>query len=427
MKLVQIPKKKKGEYRTICIPDSQTKEKLRLISSKIDSKIHSLEENGNISKNVIHGFHSGKSPVSNAWQHVGFEYTLSMDLKDFFDSVKPEHVNKILPKEIITEVFIDGYARQGLPSSPSVCNIAAIKMDNAILKWIKKKKYNIVYTRYADDLSFSFNERELFPVIKNYVIQMVGKNGFSINKKKTRLQWSKYGRREITGLMVDDKCVHTSRKFKRKMRAALHNKNLESYGGMEEWNKCKLPNEKRVCEQNKLFTTLNSNGKFKNIIKKGFKIHDLNEIKKGDYIITNDISYIWGMTDLSDGWTSCYRNNGCNSNAPLFLSQFDVSIGGLLSHKTIKYYGVKRRQLKARCIIYKTRKGERFATGFYGGGENIAKLKHFLSNNNISLKYPVNDEIIGYGSYYPKSTVYNGIKKVNVKMKSGKKLVKLKT
>ena len=44
---------------------------------------------------VVHGFYRGRSAVTNAMQHVGHQYTLSMDLENFFSSVTSEMFWKV--------------------------------------------------------------------------------------------------------------------------------------------------------------------------------------------------------------------------------------------------------------------------------------------------------------------------------------------
>lgn len=431
MRFIKIPKKKRGEYREICVPHKKLKHELRDILVSLENVLKNLERNGNINKNIIHGFVSERSPVTNAKPHIGYKYTLSMDLANFFDNVKPEHVKNIISKEIIDKVFINGSPKQGLPTSPLVCNIAATKMDSSIIKFLKKKNLNVVYTRYADDLSFSFNDKQYYILLKDHIKQIVNKTGFKINESKTRLQSSKFGNREVTGVMVGENGISVSRKFKRKMRAAKHQNNKSSFAGMEEWSKLKTPKskEEKTNFQEETYKTLVENNRAK---PNHFTIRQLKEIREDDFLITNDLAYMWGMTDLATDWTSCYKRNGSNCNAPIFISYFDSYVGLLLSKEKVNYFGVCRNKIRARCIIYNTKEGERVAGQFYGSSlHNREKLKDFLKKNGVKIVYPKmnlkNNQVKGYApSNINKTALYFG-KKVSVKLKNKtKSWVKIK-
>lgn len=80
---------------------------------------------------------------------------------------------------------------------------------------------NFVYTRYADDLAFSFNFPDVVEMLMREVPRIVEKHGFRINPSKTHLQCAKAGRRIITGVAVDSG-VHPTREIKRRIRAAAH-------------------------------------------------------------------------------------------------------------------------------------------------------------------------------------------------------------
>lgn len=380
MKIVKIPKKAKGEYRTIYCPSPAEKTKLKALLVELENTFKAFEKNGNIDSNIIHGFVSGKSPVTNATCHIGKNFTFSMDLEDFFDSVKVNQVSSKIPASMLSEVFVDGSPRQGLPTSPMVCNIAAISMDLAILRFLKKKAAPVVYTRYADDLSFSFNDFKTYEVLKNGIPNIIRKCGFKVKGSKTRLQDARYGLREVTGVMVGNDGIQVSRAFKRKMRAAKHQNNEESLRGMEEWAKLKVPSPKREV------TSIDLNLKLIYSIAKRKKIklidpvvYPLEEVRHGDFIFTNDLRYILGMSELSAGWTSCYKFKGVNCNAPLLISQFKSFIAAIVSRDVKEIYGEKRQKLKARCIVYELETGELFATQFYGdpsGRERIVEKLH---------------------------------------------------
>jgi hypothetical protein len=263
-KLIQIPKKKKGEFREICVPSQELKQKLRNINFELQ------KESLKFGKEV-QGFVSGRSPTSNATAHIGYNFSLSFDLKDFFDSIKPEMVDSKW-----SECFIDGHAYQGLPTSPSIANLAAIPIDKAILKSIEQyiktvcfcgENEKIVYTRYADDLTFSFNFYETYNQLKFTIPKIVESFGFQINNRKTHLQTKKFGRRIITGVAVDDTKIYAPREIRRKIRTARHKGLVKRLSGLNEWAKVKLSNSSPLVLNSLIFKDLNEVNRITNLLK----------------------------------------------------------------------------------------------------------------------------------------------------------------
>lgn len=232
MQVLRIPKGN-GKIRTVYAPDKEEKEHLQSLIPAL-TKIARARCN----PQVVHGFMPGRSPLTNALPHVGFDYTLSMDLKDFFDTVLITHVMDVIPPELLADVMKYGAARQGLPTSPIVANIAAAPMD---WDFVAELDEGVVYTRYADDLSFSFNDQNKIGLIASLACVLTKKYKFVINEAKTRVQCAKAGRRVITGVAVDDSRAYPTRAVRRKLRAARHQGNPGSRAGLTEWCKLKLP------------------------------------------------------------------------------------------------------------------------------------------------------------------------------------------
>lgn len=85
------------------------------------------------------------------------------------------------------------------------------------------KKYKLDYTRYADDLTFSTNDRHFVENQEKFLAEVsdvIIRTGFSINEKKTRLQF-KDSRQEVTGLIVNKK-LSVNHTYVRKTRAMAH-------------------------------------------------------------------------------------------------------------------------------------------------------------------------------------------------------------
>lgn len=257
MRIVKI-KKRRNEYRTIYVPSREEKKELKAILAELEKLECAYSP-------FAHGFVSGRNIITNATQHVGFLVTLSFDLKDFFDSVthlgfhKNDVWEKLYPisaeafQKSMELCFPDGAARQGLPTSPCLSNIASFDMDFEIYEKVKFIVKDFVFTRYADDITISINRinSDIISRIQSVVRETVEKYGFKENERKRRVQFASMGRREVCGLMVDDK-VYVSRHFRRRLRAAKHRlsqnpdngKQKQIVRGMLEFSKLKLPGKK---------------------------------------------------------------------------------------------------------------------------------------------------------------------------------------
>ena len=187
-----------------------------------------------------YAFVKGRNAALNAKCHIGKRYALSFDLKDFFDSISVSHVSGILPDNIIEDCFVDGAPRQGLSTSPLIATIALYKFDADIVRALNSKSERC-YTRYADDITISFNRPDFKSTIRAIVVSLVRKHGLVLNAKKTKLLDARNGRLIITGFGVDQHGIHPTRKTLKKMRAAIHQGNLSSAWGLAEWAACKFP------------------------------------------------------------------------------------------------------------------------------------------------------------------------------------------
>jgi hypothetical protein len=96
-------------------------------------------------------------------------------------------------------------------------NIVAITLDKRLMAFAKK--YNLKYTRYADDLAFS---GESIPVkFIEYITRIINSCGFTVNEKKTILNIER-NKRIITGISIADKEIKVPRKYKRKLKGEIH-------------------------------------------------------------------------------------------------------------------------------------------------------------------------------------------------------------
>lgn len=229
MRIVRIPKRN-GSDRIVYVPNPEEKERLR----NLLPMWHRLAKRKCSSH--VHGFMLKKSPVTNAMVHRGYRYTLNFDLQNFFDSVTRRTLMNLFGPDLIDPVLVDGAARQGLPTSPLVANCAATVLDNAVLGWLRANQLEaVVYSRYADDLSFSFNLKAIAGMLTEAMPGLVEGCGFRLAAHKTKLYSASNGRRMVTGVAVDDQ-VHPTRRSKRRQRAAEHQNRNNQAEGLKGWH-----------------------------------------------------------------------------------------------------------------------------------------------------------------------------------------------
>lgn len=234
-RIARVPKGR-GSFRQIFIASDKDAKRLQSLIPQLEQILIKNDH-----AKVNYAFEKGKNCALNASRHIGFRYTLALDLKNFFASVHRTHLTSLIPEEILDQCLIDGVPQQGLPTSPLIATIAFVACDKEIIEQLGTHNIHAVYTRYADDLVFSFNKKENAEIIQSIVKKVVEASGFKVNERKTSLQDSQNGRVVITGLGVDHSGLHPTRRTRKKIRAAVHQNNIESLRGLIEWSKCKLP------------------------------------------------------------------------------------------------------------------------------------------------------------------------------------------
>lgn len=395
-------KKRSGGFREIYAPNkSEKKVFINILKNELYQK--------QIDFPCAHGFLPDKNIITNAEPHINKKLTISMDLSNFFDTVTIDKVGKKLSNKVKETCFIDGAARQGLPTSPMIANIIFVEADKKISEELLKIDSEIVFTRYADDLSISLNDcdKDKSKKIIDTITTIVKRSGFKINEKKTRLQYATSGRREICGVLVDEKSVHTSRRFKHKLRAVKHqeetNKGLQPVlKGLIEFSKLKKPNG------SKLF---NIEGSIKDatIIAKKYNISPptivdkfIKDCELGDNcFITNDPVYYYGMSSFTNGWTSCMALGKSRQKGLYFwLTHSGVSLAvELHPTKTITIEGVTRPAMVTRCLVYHLENGSKVFGKLYPNISGKLKdnlLKHkFLQHGINPLQ---NKNVSGFGA-----------------------------
>lgn len=228
--------KKNGKYRIIYAPSPSYKSLLRsFIPLLLD--IH----NRNIIFDCDHAFLPNRNCVTNASQHINNRYVLTLDIENFFDSIQTHRLLEYIPPNILNFMLVDNKVAQGFPTSPYLANISMIQIDFQIIQALKKIDPSIIYTRYADDLTISFNLKTHHKNVHNIIQDILKEFQLNLNSLKTKIQDKQHGRAIITGIGVSFSGVHPTRATLKKLRAALHQNNASSYNGLLAWSKCRFP------------------------------------------------------------------------------------------------------------------------------------------------------------------------------------------
>jgi len=223
-----IPKKHGGK-RTISAPKDDLFRQLLCCINEILQAVYEAPD-------CATGFIPGKSIVTNAQMHVGKQYVFNVDLKDFFLSVSCDAVSEALQQppfswkpewaRMIASIccmnsYVEGIPAptacclpQGAPTSPMLTNIVCRELDKQLMELAAR--YGMVYSRYADDMTFSADTDVFGDDFKRELSEIIHQHGLELNEKKTRLQ-HRGQRQEVTGLMVTER-VNVSRRYVRSLR-----------------------------------------------------------------------------------------------------------------------------------------------------------------------------------------------------------------
>jgi hypothetical protein len=245
--------KRDGTPRLISAPKPDLKAVQRWIAREVTEH---LPVHG-----AAHGFLVGRSIATNARVHAGARVLVKLDIKDFYPTVTWRRVKGLLRRAGLGEqlatlmallctesprqevethgktYFVATGPRslpQGAPTSPSITNALCLRLD-ARLSGLAAK-LGARYTRYADDLAFSWHgetKAEIGSLMKA-VNAIVRAEGFTVHAKKTRVMRSG-ARQQLTGLVVNTApegrpLARVPRTTVRNLRAAIKNRELGKPG-----------------------------------------------------------------------------------------------------------------------------------------------------------------------------------------------------
>src|SRR5260370_12036764 len=226
-----IPKRT-GGMRTIHHPSRE----LKLLQGwLVDSVLSRLP----VHKAAL-AYRNGISIRNHAAVHVGQNYLLKIDFKDFFPSIAEADITRILRHESLRRAGLELTAQDlqfvgrivcrkvfltiGAHSSPIIYNAVLFDFDD---HWYEEsERINVKYSRYADDLYFSTDRRGILSGVLDRVRADLAHRPsprLTINDTKTVFT-SRKRSRLVTGLILtSDKRISLGRHRKRHIRTLVYN------------------------------------------------------------------------------------------------------------------------------------------------------------------------------------------------------------
>ena len=219
-----------------------------------------LYEHAASMKPCVHGFTPGRSIVTNANTHCSpkTRFLLNIDIEDFFPSITFYRVRGILQSKpfafsysvatVLAQLTtFNGVLPQGAPTSPLLANLACRSLDGELMNLARR--HRATYSRYADDITFSFSvvRSESLPAnvcsfdsgiltLGEELKAIFASHSFRINPNKSRLS-SRLHRLEVTGVTIN-KFPNVKRKFVDTIRGGLHAWKVYGYAlAQTEWEK----------------------------------------------------------------------------------------------------------------------------------------------------------------------------------------------
>ncbi len=215
-KIFYIPKRK-GYRKIVTYKSSDTE--LRIYHQKVNTLLYRRVLLSKFAKAFI----KNRSIIKNAKTHMYNDIFLSFDIKDFFQSINHNWLieklyyelnlnhKRVVSKADCASIVNSCSVSQkglavGLIPSPFLANIYLKDFDNILYGRLKILGLNnIIYTRYADDLTISYKHTEPIHTdkIRCIVSDLLIKFGLKLNKDKTRIiNLNNSNHVKITGLNI---------------------------------------------------------------------------------------------------------------------------------------------------------------------------------------------------------------------------------
>ena len=218
---VQVPKRS-GGTRELLVPDDATKALQRRLLRRLLARVPVHP--------AAHGFERGRSIVTNAAPHTGRAVVVRMDVIDFFGTTSARRVRRLFrvlgwdaetAELLLTLTTHDGGLPTGAPTSPRLANLVNVLLDARLAGLAEA--LGARYTRYADDLTFSFegDDHAALADLLGATRRIAKAHGYRLHVERKLQIRRRHHRQTVTGLVVNER-VALPRPRRRWLRAVEH-------------------------------------------------------------------------------------------------------------------------------------------------------------------------------------------------------------
>ena len=217
-----IPKRRGCGARRLLVPDPKIKSLQRRILRKLLARLRTHP--------AACGFEKGRCIVNNALPHVGRAVVVRMDIEDYFPATSAERIEWYFRRigwDAEAAALLawltthDGGLPQGAPTSPRLSNLVNFYLDVQLANFAEKRRG--AYTRYADDITFSFPKD--YPKRVRGVIQKTARllkaHGYRMHQRRKLHVRRRHQQQRVTGLVVNER-AQLPRRTRRWLRSVEH-------------------------------------------------------------------------------------------------------------------------------------------------------------------------------------------------------------
>ncbi|MHA2502099.1 MAG: reverse transcriptase family protein [Candidatus Kariarchaeaceae archaeon] len=225
--------------RRIASPNQTMRAVQKIIKEEILDKLNF--------ESYVHGFRKGHNILDNAREHSNARSLVTIDIRNFFGNVNfymvragfhrlgysreiSTYLALLTTKPRYQEIKIGDqtywacsprrYLPQGATTSPGISNMIASRFDRQLYE--RANGLGFIYTRYADDLTFSTKK----PSTDHRKILYMARRtleifGLEAHPDKVKILFPHH-RQEVTGLILNEGTPKVSREWRKRVRAAVH-------------------------------------------------------------------------------------------------------------------------------------------------------------------------------------------------------------